>query len=174
MSLRTSCRLRRGLVLEVEQGVGRRRRRKRRGRRGSRVIVSGLTARTILPATCCRTTRPVLLRLLQGWNDSCAGSSRFDSGHLSVMVHSPPTSPTQLHRLRRVSPFIYNGKPDLQPAAPHQDGYQPTHPPLYGPPLDHPPHKGTSSIISTAPSLPTVNITSPNVFVANPASQYAK
>jgi hypothetical protein len=32
-------------------------------------------------------------------------------------------------------------------------------------------YKGTSSIIPTAPSLPTVKITSPSVFVANPASQ---
>lgn len=35
-------------------------------------------------------------------------------------------------------------------------------------------YSGTSSIISTAPSLPTVRTTSPSVFVAKPASQYAK
>lgn len=32
-------------------------------------------------------------------------------------------------------------------------------------------YSGTSSIIPTAPSLPTVMMTSPKVFVANPASQ---
>lgn len=35
-------------------------------------------------------------------------------------------------------------------------------------------YNGTSSIIPTAPSLPTVIITSPNVFVVKPASQYEK
>ena len=35
-------------------------------------------------------------------------------------------------------------------------------------------HNGTSSIICTAPSLPTVIITSPSVLVENPASEYLK
>jgi hypothetical protein len=36
------------------------------------------------------------------------------------------------------------------------------------------PHSGIPSISSGAPSLPTVIITSPSVFVAKPASQYVK
>jgi hypothetical protein len=35
-------------------------------------------------------------------------------------------------------------------------------------------HSGTSSIIATAPSRPTVIMASPKVFVAKPASQYEK
>ena len=35
-------------------------------------------------------------------------------------------------------------------------------------------HIGTSSIICVAPSLPTVIITSPSVFVEKPASEYLK
>ena len=37
-----------------------------------------------------------------------------------------------------------------------------------------PSYNGTSSIICNAPSLPTVIITSPSVFVENPASEYLK
>lgn len=35
-------------------------------------------------------------------------------------------------------------------------------------------YNGMSSIISVAPSRPTVKMTSPNVFVLKPASQYVK